>query len=254
MINIRYAAMHAWGRRLALAAVIVVTVIAIFIVARKIIHGDKFTLADTVTMKSTVDGMTYRVHPQHKDPLAAANRLATLNERLIALMRHLKAKYGRNTTDATWRRNYPNRARAVDMLLARYNPDNLAENSPLDPTGDSAYSLDKGALVAICLRERDPKLKSCLKHGCSGVDPLKMDLQDLDLVTFVAIHEMGHLSIRDVDHPPVFWSAFKFLLLEAAECGVLSPESTNFAKNSRIYCGMTVDYNPLYDARTQPIQ
>ena len=204
-------------------------------------------------MKSSVDGMSYRVHPQHKNPEAAANRLATLNQRLISLMRHLKKKYGRNAQDLRWRETYPNRARAVDMLLARYNPDNLAENSPLDPSGDSAFSLDKGALVAICLRERDPKLKSCLKHGCD-VDPLKMQLQDLDLVTFVAIHEMGHLSVKDVDHPPVFWSAFKFLLMEAAECGVLSPEHTNFARNKITYCGMLVDYNPLYDPRTQPIQ
>jgi hypothetical protein len=239
-----------WGRRLALALIIVLVLVAVFIVAKRIIHGDKFTLQDTVAMRSTVDGMPYRVHPQHKDPLAAANRLATLNERLIALMRHLKHKYGPNATDPTWRQAYPNRARAVDQLLARYNPDSLAENSPLDPSGDSAYSLDKGALVAICLRERDPKLKACLKNGCPGVDPGKMALQDLDLLTFVAIHEQAHISITDVDHPPRFWSAFKFLLAEAAECGVLSPENTNFAQNSQTYCGMAVDYNPLYDVRT----
>jgi hypothetical protein len=237
----------------ALAVVIVITIIAVFIIARKIIHGDRFTLSDTVAMKSTVDGMAYRVHPQHKDPQAAANRLATLNEKLIALMRHLKHKYGPAAVDQTWRRTYPNRTRAVEMLLKRYNPDNLTENSPLDPTGDSAYTLDKGALVAICLRERDPKLKSCLKHGCPGIDPQKMQMQDLDLTTFVAIHEMGHMSINDVDHPPRFWSAFKFLLLEADEAGVLSGADTNFAQHPETYCGMRVDYNPLYDARTMPI-
>lgn len=245
--------MAEWGRRLSLAVTIVLVTIAVFIIARRIIHGDKFTLGDTVAMRSSVDGMTYRVHPQHGDPLAAANRLATLNERLIALMRHLKHKYGPAAADPSWRENFPNRARAVAMLLARYNPDNLAENSPLDPTGDSAYTLDKGALVAICLRERDPRLKSCLKHGCPGVDPTKMQMEDLDLTTFVAIHEMGHISINDIDHPPRFWSAFKFLLLEADEIGVLRGEDTNYEQKPLQYCGLAVSYNPLYDNRTQPI-
>ena len=136
----------------------------------------------------------------------------------------------------------PERRDAVARLLARYNPDNLAENSPKDPSGDTSYTIDKGAIVAICLRERDP--------AASG-DPAAYDIHDLDTLTFVTLHEMAHIAIEDVDHPKRFWSAFRFLLEEAEEGGVY--RSPDFAAAPRYYCGVTIDYNPRYDSGTAPL-
>ena len=73
---------------------------------------------------------------------------------------------------------YARRA-AVELLLARYNQDNLAENSPRDPTGDTAYSLNKGAIVAICLRDR------------TRPD----SIHDIEILTFVTLHDMPHIAI-----------------------------------------------------------
>ncbi|MDE2097750.1 MAG: hypothetical protein KGL39_10915 [Patescibacteria group bacterium] len=240
-----------WAARVLVAVSIVVIVIAAVLVVRTAVLGrDNFTLNDTVAVTSTVDGMEYRVQPEHGDAVAAANALATLNTRIIALMRRLKKKYVKNET---LRAMFPKRARATDMLLMRYNPDNFVENSPLDPSGDTAYTLDKGAVVAICLRNRDPELKKCLRHGCRDVDPRTMAIQDANLLTFVTIHEMSHIAVDALDHPPIFWMHFKWLLAEADEASILYARECNYGEHPQMYCGMQVNYNPLYDPSTRTI-
>jgi hypothetical protein len=216
----------AWGRRLALAVAIVLVVLLAYALARRAAAGpDHFAIEHTRPVVSHVDGLRYRVHTDHAGSQRAADLLAALNARITELLRSLRARYVRGAAGAL----HPARRAAVVRLLARYNPDNLAENSPEDPTGDSSYSLDKGAVVAMCLRER----------GAGG------GLHDLDTLTFVALHEMAHLAVDAVDHPGEFWSAFRFLLLEAEGAGIY--RSPDYARAPIRYCGVPVDYNPRYD-------
>jgi hypothetical protein len=188
-------------------------------VARRL-ATDRFTISETRPVVSSVDGMRYRVH---SDSQTAADTLAALNERIIELLRSLRGRYGRDAGPGPG-------PMITRRLLERYNPDNLAENSPRDPRGDTSYTIDKGAIVALCLRDRAPAAA----------------VHDLDTLTFVALHELTHIAIEDVDHPPRFWVAFRFILVEAEDAGVfLSP---NYAANPRRYCGLNIDYNPRYDA------
>ncbi len=234
----------AWGRRVLIAVVIVVCAILIYLLGRRLVLGaDRFTIETTRPVVSRVDGMQYRVHENHSSPQRAADALATLNGQVIDLLRHLRTRYlARGGGFSAHGDAHPARRAAVTRLLTRYNPDNLAENSPKDPSGDTSYTLDKGAVVAICLRERDPT-----KSG----DPTAYDIHDLSTLSFVTLHEMAHIAIDAVDHPPEFWSAFRFLLEEAEEGGIYT--SPNFAARPRYYCGVTIDYNPRYDANTVPI-
>jgi hypothetical protein len=235
-----------WGDRLVLALIIVLAVIIIFIFTKNVLIPlkDKFTLAKTVSVKSSIDGAKYAVHDDYPDSKDAANMLARINQRVIEIIRHLKQKYVKYATP-TLIAEYPERVKAVNRLLARYNPDNLAENSPFDPEGDSAYSLDKGALIALCLRDRKPR--STQKDKMSAVEIEEGRLHSIDTITFVMIHEMAHVAVDDIDHPPRFWAAFKFLLKEAEESGVI--KSPNYRDYPVTYCGILVDYNPLYDER-----
>jgi len=229
----------AWGRRFLIAVVIVLVVVVAFYAGRRLIMGpDHFTIEHTRPVVSHVDGMSYRVHEGHVGPDKAADTLAIINGRVIDVMRHLRARYTRGSDGDA----YPARREAVARLLARYNPDNLAENSPKDPSGDTSYTLDKGAVVALCLRERDPTTIG---------DPRVHDIHDLDTLMFVTLHEMGHIAIDDIDHPPRFWSAFRFLLEAAEEAGVYT--SADYAARPRSYCGVRIDYNPRYDPGTPPI-
>lgn len=199
---------------------------------------DRFSLDWTQEVHSGVDGLSYRVHGVHKDPSQAADTMAKLNRRAVELMRHLRRKYLRGPA----REMFPARAHATERLLNLYNPDNLAENSPRDPEGDTSYTIDKGAILALCLREKNP--------ARSG-DSAAHDIHDLETLTFVTLHELTHIAIEDVDHPPRFWRAFKFILEDAMEAGLI--RGIDYGRHPTVYCGMDIDYNPLYDASLTPI-
>lgn len=208
--------------RLALAA------LAVGVAAYLYTLRERYTVEAAVPVTSSVDQLPYRIQPAHDNPTAAADTLARLNRRSTDLLRALKRR---------WRGADPNdpRTAAVGRLLARYNPDNLAENSPADPTRDTSYTVGKGSLVALCLRERG---------GAA-------DLHALDVLTFVTYHELGHIALDEVNHPPIFWRAFRWLLEEAEAAGIY--RSPDFAAQPERYCGILVNYSPVYDPKVRPL-
>jgi hypothetical protein len=173
------------------------------------------------------DGKSYKVH-NFNDANDAANALAEMNSVMVKLIAHLKYKYvGRGYQKNEFVSNY-DKISAVNNILNRYNPDNLVENSPNDKI-DTSYTLNKGSTIAFCLREKN----------ANG------DLHDINTLIFVAIHELVHIAIDDNDHPPIFWKTFKWLLQEAELGNIYF--SQDYQKNPVKYCGMGVNYNPLYD-------
>jgi hypothetical protein len=212
---------------LALAALAVLVLAAL--AARR---ADRFTLERTRPVLSTLDAAAYRVHPspERGDAQAAADLLAAANARAIALLRRLRGLYARGPAGAA----APARRAATLRLLARYNPDNLAENSPRDPSGDTSYSLDKGAVIALCLRDR-----------------ASFGLHDLETLTFVALHEMAHVALEELDHPPRFWATFRFLLEEAEAGGIY--RSPDYARAPVTYCGVRIDHSPRWDPQIRSI-
>jgi hypothetical protein len=203
--------------------------------------GDRFTLDRTKEVRASADGLRYRVHTVHKNPDAAAETMAELNRRSIELMRHLRDKYLRGPLAG----KSPARDRAITRLLGLYNPDNLAENSPRDPEGDTSYTIDKGAILALCLREKNPA-----RNGDANADA-EHHIHDLETLTFVTLHELTHIAVEDLDHPPRFWQAFKFILEEATEAGLL--RGVDYERRPTVYCGMDIDYSPLFDRSLQAL-
>jgi len=210
------------------ALALVATLLIVFCVAAARRRAGRFALGATRAVRSGLDGAPYRVHRGHADAQGAADLLAALNRRAVDLLRALRREYPPHGRGGG-RPGEARRAAAVARLLARYNPDNLAENSPRDPGGDTAFSQDKGSIVAICLRARDRPAT----------------LHDLDTLTFVTLHEMAHIALDATDHPPEFWATFRFLLEAAEAAGVYA--SADFAAAPRMYCGLRVDYNPRFD-------
>ena len=186
---------------------------------------ETFSLKNTRLLTSDVDGYAYKVHPAHGGD-EAADTLAQLNARVVELLRSLRRRYIRDPRG----QNYPDRVAATQRLLSLYNPDNLAENSPKDPTGDTSYTIDKGAILALCLRAKDGKYA----------------LHDLNMLTFVMIHELTHVAVEVYDHPTEFWVAFRWLIAEAVLAGIYQPQ--DFGRKPEWFCGTFVDYQPLYDS------
>jgi len=194
-------------------------------------HYDTFTVHETKNVLSHVDGINYHVHKNHESPQKAADTLAELNKCIVDLIRVLRNKYIRGPAGDI----HPERRQMALRLLAHYNPDNITENSPKNQSGDTSYTINKGKLLAICLREKNKDNQ----------------IHDINILTFVVIHEMAHIAIIDINHPARFWSAFRLLLEEAELANIYT--SPQYAKFPKPYCGMIVDYNPLYDDTVIPL-
>jgi hypothetical protein len=140
----------------------------------------------------------------------------------------MKAKYvGGDPATQQRRREHSKGAKVVDLVLLRYNPDNLTENAPNPKPTETSFTVDKGKHIALCLRDT------------------MRDLHDYNTIMFVAIHELAHIGVEPYDHPNEFWEAFKFLMFEATAAGVITP--VDYKNKSQKYCGINIDYSPMYD-------
>lgn len=200
-------------------------IIVLFIHFFQSTPSDKFSTDNTTPLKSGVDGMYYKVHHSHKNPQMAADIMASNNATLVNFLGKLKVKYGKQPGA---------RGDAVRNMLKKYNPDNIVENSPFDPEGDTSYTIDKGAKLALCIRSN--------KNG---------EIHDHNTLMFVLLHELSHIAV-DVDgHPPVFWSTFKFILKEAVASGIYTV--VDYKSAPVHYCSMLIEDNPLLDGNLDDI-
>ena len=73
----------------------------------------------------------------------------------------------------------------------------MIESEP-DPTNDfTSYSLNKGEKIVFCLRSEETK-----------------QLHDINIIMFVAIHELAHVMSVTIGHNEEFYTNFRFLLQE----------------------------------------
>ena len=71
------------------------------------------------------------------------------------------------------------------------------------------------------------------------------NLIDEHTLMFVSIHELSHIMTKSIGHKSEFWKNFKFLLENAKESGIHTPE--DYKKKPQEYCGMKIHDNPYYD-------
>jgi hypothetical protein len=171
--------------------------------------------SDTFNLKciiSDVDGKKYCVRERAKLTLAA-DRLATVNQKMDKLVQHCKE-------------TYPNREN-VKRLVAGYNPKQIYETLPTSEY--TAYSQNKGEKLAFCLNTE--------KEGGNLIDP--------NTLTFVALHELSHIANKSIGHNDEFWDNFRFILGEANKIGIYTP--VDYKKKPARYCGMNITDNPYYE-------
>lgn len=193
------------------------------------------SFGNKVKIQSEIDGIKYNVLVS-SDQTQAANIFAKMNEIVVRLLENLKDTYitgklipPQSAGDylGPYTKISP-RISATKLLLARYNPDNLIENSPNNPIGDTSYTFQKGKILAMCIRDKSNQI------------------QDENLLIFVNIHELSHIAIEDTQHSQLFWYTFRFLLW-TLDCANIY-KSPDFKNQAMDYCnGMNVRYNPLYD-------
>jgi len=190
---------------------------------------------------------SYRVHENLEGAHIAADRLALLERRAALLLDSINRRYlfGKQpyVIDGVAAANSP-AAAAARRLALRYTPDALAENAPgVDGT---AFTLDKGSLIAMCLREAKPGAPLATSQDGYSVD---------GVLLFVFLHELSHVAANEYGHGPEFWSTFKWILQEAMVAPGLgrSLVALDFDARPTSYCGIAVDHNPLYDSDIVPL-
>ena len=161
-------------------------------------------------VKSTVDNREYEVRDL-PDSLDAANMLADISDKLTKLVEYVVS-------------NDPDRE-GVQQLKRNFNSRNIIENTPGGKY--TAYSVNKGEQLALCLR--DAKDDTFIK---------------LNLIIFVAIHEIAHVMTDEVGHTKKFWNNMRYLLEEGEKIGVYRPE--DYSKNPKMYCGLEINSSPYH--------
>jgi hypothetical protein len=173
--------------------------------------SDSFQLKCIV---STVDGNKYCVR-ERANLQKASDLLAKITEKCKKLVAYVGEKHQDNED--------------VDRLVKGYNPKKIMETLPTSEY--TAYSENKGEKLAFCLNK---------------VKTENDNLIDEHTLMFVAIHELSHVMTKSIGHKSDFWQNFKFLLANAKDAGIHTPE--DYKKSPQQYCGMTIHDNPYYDA------
>lgn len=162
------------------------------------------------TVKSTVDNREYEVRDL-SDSLDAANMLADISDKLTKLVEHVVS-------------SNPDRE-GIQQLKRNFNSRNIIENTPGGQY--TAYSVNKGEQLALCLR--DAKDDTFI---------------ELNLIIFVAIHEIAHVMTDEVGHTKKFWNNMRYLLEEGEKIGIYTPE--DYSKNPKMYCGLEINSSPYH--------
>ena len=168
-----------------------------------------------VSVKSSVDEQFYNVRDM-PDKQQAADLMAKVRLKMKRLKIHLET-------------TYPDKPQ-VKLLSKNFDAEahRLGEATPEDEF--TSYSVNKGESVHFCLRQREGENES---------------LVDENIITFVAIHEMGHIVTKSIGHGPDFWNNFGWLLQESERIGIY--KSQNFAAHPVAYCGMKITDEPKYN-------
>ena len=180
--------------------IIIITILTIFILFN---YYNKNK--DVTTVKSTVDNRIYLV-AKLPDSIDAANKLAEINKVILKLI-----NYCSNINEPNFKR------------LKNYNPNTLSEL--VDKSKYTAYNVNKGEEIAICIRDKNNKL-----------------LNDMNSCMFIIIHELAHIMTFSEQHTPEFCNNMRLLLEKAEACNVYKP--INYKLEPTFYCNQTMNHTP----------
>lgn len=171
-----------------------------------------YKLFNSTSVRSNIDGRFYTVR-NTVNKQESADTISHINIRIKKLLQHLKSqgdcgKFQKN----------------VDLLLLKYNENNIKENIDLQ---DTSYTVNKGQEISFCIATRDSHEK----------------IYDINKLMYVSIHESAHVGCESIGHGEEFIYFFRFLINQSIKCGVY--QYVDYSKKPEEYCGMTLSQNIL---------
>lgn len=181
-------------------------IIIIFILSIIIIF--RLEKTEVVYKRSTIDGNEYLVR-ELPDSLEAVNMLALLRKNMITLTEHLY-----KTKD-----KYKDYIQYIDALNNKIKYVVINESSP--NSSYTSYSINKGEQMVFCIRSKTNN-----------------KIHDINLLMYVALHEMSHVASPTYGHDEQFKKVFSFLATRAVELRLYN--KIEFKTNPTEYCGLVI--------------
>ena len=121
---------------------------------------------------------------------------------------------------------YPLYIEYIELMERNFNKKRTRIYENNIDSNNTSYSVNKGEEIVFCLR--------CKKTH---------KLHSINILVYVAVHEMAHTACPEIDHTPLFYKIFKFLLTNAITLNLYIYD--NYNSNPIIYCGMNLHSNIL---------
>jgi len=186
-------------------------IIIVFIIVFYVV----FIMNNSSLVKFEVDGNAVLVRDT-PDKNESAKLLSELINKMYALKKFVVENID----------NYPEYKDYINQFNENFNKNRTKIYETSLNSEYTSYSINKGEELVFCLRS-----KSTGK------------LHDINLLMYVAVHELAHTACPETGHTPLFNKIFKFLLEIAIDTKVYYYE--DYASNPIEYCGMKLYTNIL---------
>jgi predicted metal-dependent hydrolase len=171
-----------------------------------------FNKNEVIYVESHFSGKEYLVQ-NTENKTTSADLLAKLESNMYKLRNYLVENKNLE--------KYKSNLKYIDLLEKNLNTDRTHIYEGTDEVGYTSYSVNKGEEIVFCLKSKETK-----------------EFHDINLILYVAIHEMAHIGCPEVGHTQLFKEIFAFFITEAIELNIYKYE--NYATNPVEYCGMTL--------------
>ena len=170
-----------------------------------------------IYVKSQIDNHEYSVRPCSTQQ-EASNLLSQIRINMITLSDYLYKQTIQQNKDI----NYKKYKKYIIQLHNKIQHA-IIEESTADSTYTS-YSVNKGKLLVFCLRPKNEN---------------KDNLYDINLLMYVALHEMAHIACPEYGHSGLFIEIFAFIVKQAIQINLY--KYINFDKKPVEYCGLLIE-------------
>jgi len=181
---------------------ILISIIIIFIYILYFIKKNRLTLVEA---NNNVKFMVYN----DKNKVESANLLATLVDRMYKLRNNLINN----------KKNYKEYEQYIDLLEKNFNNERTYIYENIPDSDLTSFTINKGEELGFCLKSK-----------------ITGKFHNINLLMYVAIHEMAHMACPETGHGELFKKVFLFLTEKAIDMGLYT--KINYEINNVEYCGM----------------
>lgn len=124
------------------------------------------------------------------------------------------------------KKKYPKFEKYIELLEDGFNNNRTTIHEGVPDSNLTSYSVNKGEELVFCLKSKQTN-----------------KFHKMNLLMYVAIHELAHIACPEIGHGKLFTTIFRFLLKRAIELKIYEYE--NYYEKPVEYCGMILSSTVL---------